>query len=236
MSRIRSLTDRSTRRFSQTHGSSLVSRSRRSSTSMPSAGASRAAALSGSSTDGGVAKTDCSSTEVASSTPLASVISPRSAGICSCWASWFMAMPTSWLAFDDLPPGQPRADPGGDDGRHQEQEQGAGTAVGPGEQWRSPDSARAGRSHRFSCGLLVDGWAKETALGGRGTRPSVLLARFSITAGDRASPICEDQLLLLGPQLGELRAEDRRSGSRSRPRGWTGSGGRAPGRPRRRSR
>ena len=62
---------------------------------MPSTGASRAAALSGSSTDGGVAKTDCSSTEVASSTPVASVISPRSAGICSCWASWFTAMAAS---------------------------------------------------------------------------------------------------------------------------------------------
>ena len=45
--------------------------------------------------DGGVAKTDCSSTEVAISTPFASRISPRSAGICWFWASWSSAMATS---------------------------------------------------------------------------------------------------------------------------------------------
>ncbi len=49
----------------------------------------------GRSTVGGVAKTDWSSTEVASSSPLTSVISPRSAGSSWCWASWCRAISAS---------------------------------------------------------------------------------------------------------------------------------------------
>ena len=62
---------------------------------MSRTGASRRAARAGSSISGGVAKTDWSSTEVASSAPLASVISPRSAGSCSCCESWPSAIADS---------------------------------------------------------------------------------------------------------------------------------------------
>jgi hypothetical protein len=46
--------------------------------------------------------------------------------------------------LDDLPPHQPCADPPGGDGRHDQQDQGAGTAVGPGEHSSLRDGAYGG--------------------------------------------------------------------------------------------
>jgi len=47
------------------------------------------------------------------------------------------------VALDDVPPHEARGDPAGDHGHHQQEDQGAGTAVGPGEHG-SPFVAQSG--------------------------------------------------------------------------------------------
>ena len=113
------------------------------------------------------------------------------------------------VMLDDLPPDQARADAAGDEGRDDEQEQGTGSAVGPGE-------------HRLLLGLhpprgsgrsvqrwLVDGLAKVTAFDGSGIRSSCPRARFDDVHRRASLADLEDELLLFGPQLGELRLQAR---------------------------
>ena len=74
-------------RFSQTQSWSPASFARSWAVDTSRTGARSRAVCDGSAISGGVAKTDCNSIDVASSAPLMSVISPRSAGSSSCCES-----------------------------------------------------------------------------------------------------------------------------------------------------
>ena len=90
-----------------------------------------------------LAKTDCSSTEVASSTPFASRTSSALGGDLLVLGQLVERHSDQPVALEDMPPDQARRDPAGDDRHHQQEDQGAGTAIGPGEH-QSPFVAPSG--------------------------------------------------------------------------------------------
>ena len=144
---------------------------------------------------------------------------PRSAGMVCCCASWLSAMVASQSCSDDLPPDQAPA-----------------IADASSEATIRRKSALARLSVLAS--MRVSGWfdvevsawrvggvgrGREGHRAGRsGARWSELRACASMRAGERASPISGSAAAARGRARGPGPA-GRRSGSRSRPRGSTGS-------------
>ena len=187
---MRSATSGPTRRFRKTQLRSLSIRSRTSAAGMSRADASSADTRPGSSIEGGVTKTDCTSTDVASSSPLRSVISPRSAGSVSSWESCMRAAFASQSRSSSC---------------HHTRRPPISVATSVTMMRRTKARARLsvlasmlvsvrrpsfGRGLGQSAGWLADG-AKVTAPSSSGTSPSSLLARRVISDGDRAWPISQ---------------------------------------------